>query len=97
MGWLRGTKTLSTTCEPGRRVPDAGHPALLLRGDLEGWAGEAGAAGSGCGAHVSAHGRLMLTYGKSHHTIVKLLSKNQRETLRAREHYFSRTDTRKQD
>ena len=55
MGWLRGTRTQSTTSEPGRRAPDAGHPALLLRGDPEGRAGEAGAAGSGGRGHVSAH------------------------------------------
>lgn len=50
-GWddREAAETQRTTCEPGswgRRVPDAGHPGLVLRSNLEGWGGEGGVSGA---------------------------------------------------
>ena len=50
-GWdgREAAETQPTTCEPGswgRRVSDAGHPGLVLRGNLEGWGGEGGGSGA---------------------------------------------------
>lgn len=86
MGCLRGTKTQSTRCEPGRRGGEAGGSGLRMQGTRV------------CPRPTHADVRQKPSHCCEVASLkLKTEIKNQREALRAREHYFSRTDTQKQD
>ena len=49
----------------------AGHPKLVLCDDLEDWVGRDLGGVSGWRGHTCTYGRLILTYGRNRHGVIK--------------------------